>query len=145
MFSRERNVVWQKCYMKCGIWNQVKIWSSHLLDNLSICLRNLKPICSSTKQNNAAPSIYYPCQSRGGREGWGLANLVRPWGRAIAKLGSPSDLCCPLHKHPLFWNECPMFNQPDLTGQTYSQLNLRSKSLEYRIFQKCESKFMSTT
>jgi len=107
--------------------------------------RTLKPICSSTKQNNAAPSIYYPCQSRGGREGWGLANLVRPWGRAIAKLGSPSDLCCPLHKHPLFWNECPMFNQPDLTGQTYSQLNLRSKSLEYRIFQKCESKFMSTT
>jgi len=107
--------------------------------------RTLKPICSSTKQNNAAPSIYYPCQSRGGREGWGLANLVRPWGRAIAKLGSPSDLCCPLHKHPLFWNECPMFNQPDLTGQTYSQLNLRSKSLEYRIFQKCESKFMWTT
>ena len=32
MFSRERNVVWKKCYMKCGVWNQLKIWSSHLLD-----------------------------------------------------------------------------------------------------------------
>ena len=33
MFSRERNVVWKKCYMKCRVWNQMKIWSSHLLDN----------------------------------------------------------------------------------------------------------------
>ena len=41
MFSRERNVVWKKCYMKCGIWNQVKIWSSHLLDNLSNCLMTI--------------------------------------------------------------------------------------------------------
>ena len=29
MFSRERNVVWKKCYMKCGVWNQMKMWSSH--------------------------------------------------------------------------------------------------------------------
>ena len=29
---------WKKCYMKCGVWNQLKIWSSHLLDNLSNCL-----------------------------------------------------------------------------------------------------------
>ena len=42
MFSRERNVVWKKCYMKCGVWNQMKIWSSHLQDNLSNCLMNLK-------------------------------------------------------------------------------------------------------
>ena len=42
MFSRERNVVWKMCYMKCGVWNQMKIWSSHLLDNLSNCLMNLK-------------------------------------------------------------------------------------------------------
>ena len=33
MFSRERNVVWEKCYMKCGVWNQQKIWPLHLLDN----------------------------------------------------------------------------------------------------------------
>jgi len=33
MFSRERNVVWKKCYMKCSGWNQMKIWSLHLLDN----------------------------------------------------------------------------------------------------------------
>ena len=42
MFSRERNIVWKKCYMKCRVWNQMKIWSSHLLDNLSNCLINLK-------------------------------------------------------------------------------------------------------
>ena len=42
MSSRERNVVWKKCYMKCGVWNQLKIWFSHLLDNLSNCLMNLK-------------------------------------------------------------------------------------------------------
>ena len=28
MFSRERNVVWKKCDMKCGVWNQMKVWSS---------------------------------------------------------------------------------------------------------------------
>ena len=33
VFSRERNVVWKMCYMKCGVWNQMKIWSSHLLDS----------------------------------------------------------------------------------------------------------------
>ena len=27
MFSRERNVIWKRCYMQCGVWNQVKIWS----------------------------------------------------------------------------------------------------------------------
>ena len=48
MFSRERNGVWKKCYMKCGIRNQMKIWSSHLLDNLSNCLMNLKNSGDST-------------------------------------------------------------------------------------------------
>ena len=23
---------WKKCYMKCGVWNQMKIWSSHLAE-----------------------------------------------------------------------------------------------------------------
>ena len=32
-FPLKRNVVWKKCDMKCGVWNQMKIWSSHLLDN----------------------------------------------------------------------------------------------------------------
>ena len=48
MFSRERNVIWKKCYMQCGVWNQMKIWSSHLLDNLSNCLVNLKNSGDST-------------------------------------------------------------------------------------------------
>ena len=48
MFSRERNVVWKKCYMKCGVLNQLKTWSSHLLDNLSNCLLNLKNSGDST-------------------------------------------------------------------------------------------------
>ena len=39
---------WKKCYMKCGVWNQLKIWSSHLLDNLSNCLMNLKNSGDST-------------------------------------------------------------------------------------------------
>ena len=39
---------WKKCYMKCGVWNQMKIWSSHLLDNLSNCLVNLKNSGDST-------------------------------------------------------------------------------------------------
>ena len=35
MFSRERNVIYMKeCYIQCGVWNQMKIWSSH---NLSKC------------------------------------------------------------------------------------------------------------
>ena len=48
MFSRERNVIWKSCYMQCGVWNQMKIWSSHLLDNLSNCLMNLKNSGDST-------------------------------------------------------------------------------------------------
>ena len=48
MFSLERNVVWKKCHMKCGVWNQMKIWSSHLLDNLNNCLMNLKNSGDST-------------------------------------------------------------------------------------------------
>ena len=34
--------------MQCGVWNQMKIWSSHLLDNLSNCLMNLKNSGDST-------------------------------------------------------------------------------------------------
>ena len=41
-------LLWKKCYMKCGVWNQMKIWSSHLLDNLSNCLMNLKNTGDST-------------------------------------------------------------------------------------------------
>ena len=38
----------EECYMQCGVWNQMKIWSSHLLDNLSNCLMNLKNSGDST-------------------------------------------------------------------------------------------------
>ena len=48
MFSRKRNVVWKKCYVKRGVWNQMKIWSSHLLDNLSNCPMSLKNSGDST-------------------------------------------------------------------------------------------------
>ena len=48
MFSRVRNIIWKKCYMQCGVWNRMKIWSSHLLDNLSNCLKNLKNSGDST-------------------------------------------------------------------------------------------------
>ena len=40
--------LWKMYYMKCGVWNQMKIWSSHLLDNLSNCLMNLKNSGDST-------------------------------------------------------------------------------------------------
>ena len=33
----QQGIAWKKCYMKCSVWNQLKIWSSHLLDNLSNC------------------------------------------------------------------------------------------------------------
>ena len=36
------------CYVQCSVWNQMKIWSSHLLDNLSNCLMNLKNSGDST-------------------------------------------------------------------------------------------------
>ena len=26
-----KECIWKKCYMQCGVWNQMKIWSSHLL------------------------------------------------------------------------------------------------------------------
>ena len=56
MFSRERNVVWKKCYMKCGVWNQLKIWSSHLLDkhrtSIFLHLREHFLLTGSEKEKN---------------------------------------------------------------------------------------------
>ena len=46
--SKHKNYLWKKCYMKCGVWNQMKIWPSHLLDNLNNCLMNLKSSGDST-------------------------------------------------------------------------------------------------
>ena len=46
MFSHERNVVWKKFYMKCGVWNQMKIWTSHLLDNCLNCPASARIISS---------------------------------------------------------------------------------------------------
>ena len=43
-----RNIIWKRCYVKCGVWNQMEIWSSHLLDNLSNCLMDLKNSGDST-------------------------------------------------------------------------------------------------
>ena len=57
MFSRERNVIWKECYMQCGVWNKMKIWSSHLLDNLSNCLMNS---LSSRKGNNSNKLLDLP-------------------------------------------------------------------------------------
>ena len=42
--SFERNVIWSAVF-----WNQLKIWSSHLLDNLSNCVMNLKNSGDSTE------------------------------------------------------------------------------------------------
>ena len=47
-FSSKGKCFWKKCYIQCGVWNQMKIWSSHLLDNLSNCLMNLKNSGDST-------------------------------------------------------------------------------------------------
>ena len=64
MFSRERNVVWKKCYMKCGVWNQLKIWSSHLLDNLSNCLMNLKNSGDSTGLEPMTSAMPVQCSNQ---------------------------------------------------------------------------------
>ena len=42
------SVIWKKCYMKFGVWNEMNIRSSLLLDNLSNCLMNLKNSGDST-------------------------------------------------------------------------------------------------
>ena len=59
IFSRERNVVWKKCYMKCGVWNQMKIWSSHLLDNLGNCLMCRTVNVSRSGLNDAENMDHY--------------------------------------------------------------------------------------
>ena len=64
MFSHEKNVVWKKCCMKCGIWNQVKIWSSHLLDNLSNCLLNLKNSGDSTGLQPVTSAMPVQCSNQ---------------------------------------------------------------------------------
>ena len=56
--------------MNCGVWNQMKIWSSHLLDNLSNCLMNLK--------NSGDSTGFEPMSSN-------------PWVRQLLKLSSKCE------------------------------------------------------
>ena len=102
MFSRERNVVWKMCYMKCGVWNQMKIWSSHLLDNLSNCLMNLKNSGDSTGFEPMTSAMthlsYYMiwlfCVALVSRFLHGWPNFFRP----------PSPEVCDLWRHFLVRN-----------------------------------------
>ena len=64
MFSRERNVVWKKCCMKCGVWNQMKMWSLHLLDNLSNCLMNLENSGDSTGFEPMSSAMRVQCSDQ---------------------------------------------------------------------------------
>ena len=50
--------------MKCGIWNQMKIWSSHLLDNLSNCLMNLKNSGDSTGLEPMTSAMPVQCSNQ---------------------------------------------------------------------------------
>ena len=63
MFSRERNLVWEKCYMKF-VWNELKIWSSHVLDNLSNCLMNLKNSGDSTGFEPMTSAMLVQCYNQ---------------------------------------------------------------------------------
>ena len=50
--------------MKCGVWNQMKIWSSHLLDNLSNCLVNLKNPGDSTGFDPMTSAMPVQCSNQ---------------------------------------------------------------------------------
>ena len=91
MFSRERNVIklWKKCYMKCGLWNQMKISSSHLLDNLRNCLMDLKNSGDSTGFKPMTSVIPVQCSNQ-------LSYEVTVESRSI----------CWAHVFP--WKECHM-------------------------------------
>ena len=57
-------IIWKKCCMQCGVWNQMKIWSSHLLDNLSNCLVNLKNSGDSTRFKPMASAMPVQCSNQ---------------------------------------------------------------------------------
>ena len=52
--------------MQCGarVWNQMKIWSSHLLDNLSNCLMNLKKSGDSTGFEPMTSTMSVQCSNQ---------------------------------------------------------------------------------
>ena len=58
--------------MQCGVWNQMKIWSSHLLDNLSNCLVNLKNSGDSTGFEPMTSATPVQCSNQ-------LSNEVTQW------------------------------------------------------------------
>ena len=58
------NKLWKICYMKWGVWNQMKIWSSHLLDNLSNCLMNLKNSGDSTEFEPMTSAMPVQCSNQ---------------------------------------------------------------------------------
>ena len=65
MFSRERDVVWKKCYIWSAVfWNQMKMWSSHLLDNLSNCLMSLKNSSDSTGLEPMTSAMLVQCSNQ---------------------------------------------------------------------------------
>ena len=82
MFSRERNDVWKKCYMKCGVWNETKIWSSHLLDKLSNCLINLKNSGDSTGFEPMTSAMPVQCSGVRGSYLHFIPYGIAVWGQA---------------------------------------------------------------
>ena len=90
----------KECYMQCGVWNQMKIWSSHLLDNLSNCLMNLKNSGDSTGFEPMTSAMPVQCSHQ-------LSYEVTQW-RAGQFVGQRSWVRIPL-SHLNFsgsWDNC---------------------------------------
>ena len=58
-YGELENREWKKCYMKCGVWNQMKIWSLHLLDNLSNCPMNLEKLSHEPEKTGSSPVEFF--------------------------------------------------------------------------------------
>ena len=93
MFSRERNVVWKKCYMKCGVWNQMKIWSSHLLDNFKQLSHKPENFSGDSMDSNSWP-LRCRCSALTNwatkSHSWEQINLLGSWDNCL-KLSSKCE------------------------------------------------------
>ena len=88
-FPLKRNVVWKKRDMKCGVWNQMKIWSSHLLDNFKQLSHEpenfsgdstgFEPMTSAMPVQCSNQLSYEVTQLRAGQFVWLMFSLKKEW------------------------------------------------------------------
>ena len=123
MFSRERNVVWKNCYMKCVVWNQMKMWSfvinQQAIKNIPWTFKNLL--------TSALPKFFIHLWGTGVQYKWRVSQLLCFFPGISLHLGMGWIMLC------LLWNLSQSYGEPVFVSH-----NNWSKLLDLMFSLKCD-------